>query len=78
LVLPAIGFARKCDLVLTMTEQQRVEAWQRFRDAAKDGRQGYYAKAGALVEKVRQEHGEKAAQIARKELNAYIRSDKKT
>jgi hypothetical protein len=60
-----------------MNEQHRAEAWQRFRDAAKDGRQGYYAKAGALVEKVRQEHGEKAAQIARKELNAYIRSDRK-
>jgi hypothetical protein len=60
-----------------MNEQHRAECWQRFRDAAKDGRQGYYWKAGALVEKVRVEHGEQAAQIARRELNAYIRSDKK-
>jgi hypothetical protein len=60
-----------------MNEQQRAEAWQRFRDAARDGRSGYYGKAQALVEKVRQERGEKAAQIARKELNAYIKSDKK-
>jgi hypothetical protein len=64
--------------VLVLTEQHRADAWQRFRDAAKDGRSGYYAKAQALVEKVRQEHGERAAQIARKELNEFIKSDKRT
>jgi hypothetical protein len=58
-------------------EQQRAEAWQRFREAAKDGRQGYYSKAKALVERVREAHGEAAATIARRELNEYIRSDKR-
>jgi hypothetical protein len=43
----------------------------------KDGRQGYYAKARALVEKVREASGDAAAAIARKELNEYIKSDKK-
>jgi hypothetical protein len=60
-----------------LSEQQRAECFERFRTAVKDGRQGYYAKAKALVEKVRKEHGDKAAQIARKELDAYIRSDKR-
>jgi hypothetical protein len=43
----------------------------------RDGRAGYYGKAGALVEKVRGEHGEQAAKITRRELNEYIKSDKK-
>ncbi|GJH22448.1 hypothetical protein CBA19CS22_37920 [Caballeronia novacaledonica] len=63
--------------MLVLNEQHREECWQRFLAAARDGRRQYYGKAQALVEKVRQEHGEQAARIARKELNAYIRSDKK-
>jgi hypothetical protein len=43
----------------------------------RDGRAGYYGKAGALVERIRAEHGEQAAQIARRELKAYIKDDKR-
>jgi hypothetical protein len=60
-----------------LTEQHRAECYQRFRDAVRDGRAGYYGKAGALVERIRAEHGEQAAQIARRELNAYIKDDKR-
>jgi hypothetical protein len=60
-----------------LSEQHRAECWQRFRDAAKDGRQGYFAKAKALVERIRQERGDAAAAIARRELNEFIRSEKK-
>jgi hypothetical protein len=60
-----------------LIEQHRAECLERFRAAVKDGRQGYYAKAKALVEKVRAEHGDAAAAIARREINECIRSDRK-
>jgi hypothetical protein len=60
-----------------LSEQHRAECWQRFRDAAKDGRQGYYAKARALVERIREASGDAVAATARKELNEFIKSDKK-
>lgn len=49
----------------------------RFRAAVRDGRRGSYALAQQLVEGVRTRHGEQAAQIAKKELWAYMTSGKK-
>lgn len=52
------------------------ECLARFRAAVRDGRRGSYALAQQLVEGVRTWHGEQAAQIAKKELWAYMTSGK--
>jgi hypothetical protein len=46
--------------------------------AARDGRRGDYNAAKAIVESVRQRSGNEAAETAKRELWAYIRSEKKT
>ena len=60
-------------LVLT-----RDEALSRFMAAVKDGRRGSYEAAKAIVESVRAKAGDTAAERAKKEIWAFIRSDKKT
>jgi hypothetical protein len=50
----------------------------RFMQAVRDGRRGEYQAAKAIVERVRSAGGDEAAEIAKKELWNFIRSDKKT
>jgi hypothetical protein len=57
-----------------MTQQ---ECLSRFLAAVRDGRSGQFAKASAIVERVRQAAGDAAAERAKKELWAFIRSDRK-
>jgi hypothetical protein len=45
--------------------------------AVRDGRRGDYSSAKAIVESVRQRSGNQAAETAKRELWAYIRSEKK-
>jgi hypothetical protein len=45
--------------------------------AVRDGRRGDYNAAKAIVESVRQRGGNEAAERAKKELWAFIQSDKK-
>jgi hypothetical protein len=45
--------------------------------AVRDGRRGDYSSAKAIVESVRQRGGNEAAERAKKELWAFIQSDKK-
>jgi hypothetical protein len=46
--------------------------------AVRDGRRGVFEPAKAIVERVRQKAGDECAERAKKELWAFIRSDKKT
>jgi hypothetical protein len=48
----------------------------RFLAAVRDGRSGNYTKAGEIVERVRKTAGDRAAETAKKELWAYMRSGK--
>jgi len=45
--------------------------------AVRDGRRGDYSSAKAIVESVRQRSGNEAAERAKKEVWAYIKSEKK-
>lgn len=56
---------------------ERNECLERFLAAVRDARRGDYSRAKALVESVRREQGDRAANTAREELWAYTQSDKK-
>jgi hypothetical protein len=58
-------------LVLT-----REEALSRFMAAVRDGRSGQFDRAKEIVERVRQTAGDEAAETAKRELWAYMRSTK--
>jgi hypothetical protein len=60
--------------VLVLT---REEALSRFMSAVRAGRRGQYDEAKAIVESVKSKAGKAAAERAKKELWAYVRSDKK-
>jgi hypothetical protein len=49
----------------------------RFLAAVRDGRSGQFAKASAIVERVRQAAGDAAAERAKNELWRYIKSDRR-
>jgi hypothetical protein len=49
----------------------------RFLAAVRDGRSGNYTKAGEIVERVRRESGDAAAERAKNELWRYMKSGKK-
>lgn len=55
-----------------------AEALASFMAAVRDGRRGEFGAAKAIVERVRQKAGDHAAETAKKEIWAFIRSDKKT
>jgi hypothetical protein len=55
-----------------------AECLASFMQAVRDGRRGEYGLAKAIVERVRGKAGDTAAEIAKKELWAFIRSEKKT
>jgi hypothetical protein len=61
--------------VLVLT---RDKALADFMQAVRDGRRGEYNAAKAIIERVRGKAGDTAAEIAKKELWAFIRSEKKT
>jgi hypothetical protein len=71
MVLPAKRQPECGVLVLT-----REECLQRFMQAVRDGRRGDYNSAKAIVESVKQRSGNEAAETAKRELWAFIRSDK--
>lgn len=52
------------------------DSLKRFMEAAADARNGDYGRAKSLIEKIRREHGDKAANTARAELWAYAQSTK--
>lgn len=54
-----------------------AECLSRFKAAVRDGRGGQYAAAQQIVEAVRKRAGDRAADTAKKELWAYIRSEKR-
>ena len=54
------------------------ECLRRFMAAVRDGRRGDYSSAKAIVESVRSKGGDEAAEVAKRELWAFIRSDKNT
>jgi hypothetical protein len=54
-----------------------AECLASFMEAVRDGRRGQYGKASAIVERVRQKAGDKAAETAKKEIWNFIRSDKR-
>jgi hypothetical protein len=60
--------------VLVLT---REECLARFMQAVRDGRRGDYSSAKAIVESVRQRGSNEAAERAKKEIWAFIQSDKK-
>jgi hypothetical protein len=60
--------------VLVLT---REECLARFMQAVRDGRRGDFTRAKAIVESVRCKAGDSAAERAKKEIWAFIRSDKK-
>lgn len=55
----------------------REECLARFLSAVRAGRRGDYNEAKAIVESVRSKAGKTVAERAKKELWAYIKSDKK-
>jgi hypothetical protein len=55
----------------------REEALSRFMSAVRAGRRGSFEEAKAIVENVRGKSGDRAAERAKKEIWAFIRSDKK-
>lgn len=55
----------------------RDECLRRFMQAVRDGRRGDYGSSKAIVESVRQRGGNEAAERAKKEVWAYIKSEKK-
>jgi hypothetical protein len=61
--------------LLVLTQEQCLAS---FMEAVRDGRRGQYVRAGEIVERVRQKAGDQAAETAKKELWAFIRSEKKT
>ena len=73
MVLPSKRQPKCGVLVLT-----REECLSRFMSAVRAGRRGDYNEAKAIVEAVRSKGGDEAAEIAKKEIWAFIRSDKKT
>jgi hypothetical protein len=56
----------------------RDECLSRFVQAVRDGRRGDYNRAKAIVESVRSKSGDEAAEVAKRELWAFIRSEKNT
>ncbi|KVD71832.1 hypothetical protein WI89_01005 [Burkholderia ubonensis] len=54
-----------------------AECLRSFKAAVRDGRRGQYSAASEIVERVRQKAGDEAAERAKKELWAFIKSDKK-
>ncbi len=54
-----------------------ADCWARFTLAVRDGRRGEYAAAQQIVESVRKGSGDKAAEIAKREIWNYVRSEKK-
>jgi hypothetical protein len=61
------------DATLARSQQ---ECLSRFLAAVRDGRSGNYGAAQQIVENVRKRSGDKAAETAKKELWAYMRSGK--
>jgi hypothetical protein len=61
--------------VLVLTQ---AECLASFMQAVRDGRRGEYGRASEIVERVRQKFDDQAAETAKKELWAFIRSEKKT
>jgi hypothetical protein len=59
-----------------MNSQQ--ECLRDFMQAVRDGRRGEYGLAKAIVERVRGKAGDECAETAKRELWAFIRSEKKT
>jgi hypothetical protein len=53
------------------------ECLARFMAAVRDGRSGSFERAKQIVESVRSRAGDEAAERAKKELWAFIRSDRK-
>lgn len=72
MVLPAQRESQCGVLVLTQAECLRS-----FMAAVRDGRRGVFEPAKAIVERVRQKVGDAAAERAKKEIWAFIKSDKK-
>ena len=58
-------------------DEFRIECLERFMKAVREGRKRNYGPAKSLVESVRKRFGDSAAAICRRELWAYIASDKK-
>jgi hypothetical protein len=59
--------------VLVLTQ---ADCLARFLAAVRDGRSGYFDKAKAIVERVRQTAGDAAAERAKTEIWRYIKSEK--
>jgi hypothetical protein len=55
----------------------QAECLARFMAAVRDGRSGSFERAKQIVESVRSKAGDAAAERAKKELWAFIRSEKK-
>lgn len=55
----------------------REECLERFRSAVREARAGRNRAARELIEAVRQRHGDRAAEIQRRELRNYVDSEKK-
>jgi hypothetical protein len=62
------------DATLARSQQ---ECLVRFLAAVRDGRSGDYTKASAIVERVRKTSGDQVAERAKRELWAYIKSEKR-
>lgn len=59
-----------------MSSVPRLAALERFKAAVRDGRQGDYRKAKEIVESVRARWGDSTAEICKRELWMYMKSDK--
>lgn len=57
--------------------RSRSECLARFLAAVRDARAGRNRSARDLIEAVRQQYGDKAAEIQRRELRNYVDSEKK-
>jgi hypothetical protein len=55
----------------------QAECLARFMAAVRDGRSGSFERAKQIVESVRSKAGDEAAERAKKELWAYIKSEKR-
>jgi hypothetical protein len=55
----------------------QADCLARFHAAVRDGRSGDYGAAQKIVERVRSLAGEEAAERAKRELWAYIKSEKR-
>ena len=55
----------------------REEALSRFMSAVRAGRSGNYEEAKAIVDRVREKSGDEAAERAKKEVWAFIKSGKR-